>query len=131
MPKSILNDEYCEEYSFPQIFPKGKLGYKVRRKIPYSPAKYFNWRLFNYSQKFALYTNYIFFARNILQSLRLMGQINIAMWKVSGVPLNAGVLNNSFFNKKVKQWVSNDSAFRFMSSIKGTIILEKSLNRRF
>ena len=47
------------------------------------------------------------------------------MWKVSGVPLNAGVLNNSFFNKTVKQWVSNDSTFRFMSSIKGTIILEK------
>ena len=42
------------------------------------------------------------------------------MRKVSGVSLNAGVLNNSCFNETVKQWVSNDQAFRFMSSIKGT-----------
>ena len=42
------------------------------------------------------------------------------MRKVSGVSLNAGVLNNSCFNETVKQWVSNDQAFRFMSSVKGT-----------
>ena len=42
------------------------------------------------------------------------------MQKVSGVSLNAGVLNNSCFNETVKQWISNDKAFRFMSSIKGT-----------
>ena len=42
------------------------------------------------------------------------------MQKVSGVSLNAGVLNNSCFNETVKQWVSNDQAFRFMSPIKGT-----------
>ena len=42
------------------------------------------------------------------------------MRKVSGVSLNAGVLNNSCFHETVKQWVSNDQAFRFMSSIKGT-----------
>ena len=42
------------------------------------------------------------------------------MRKVYGVSLNAGVLNNSCFNETVKQWVSNDQAFRFMSSIKET-----------
>ena len=41
------------------------------------------------------------------------------MRKVSDVLLNAGVLNNSCFNGTVKQWVSNDQAFRFMSSIRG------------
>ena len=78
IPKSILNDEYCEELSFPHLFPTGKFGYKVRRKIPLSPVKYFNQRLLNYSQKFASDTDYIFFARNILQSLSLKKQINIA-----------------------------------------------------
>ena len=42
------------------------------------------------------------------------------MRKVSGVSLNAGVLNSSCFNEAVKQWVSHDRAFSFMSSIKGT-----------
>ena len=109
MPKSILNDEYFEELSFPHLFPTGKFGYKVRRKILLSPVTYFNQRLLNYSQKFASDTDYIFFARNILQSLSLKEQINIAMRKVSGVSLNAGVLNNSCFNETVKQWVSDDS----------------------
>ena len=120
MPKSILNDEYYEELSFPHLFPTGKFGYKVRRKVTLSPVKYFNQRLLNYSQKFASDTDYIFFACNILQCLSLNEQINIVMRKVSGVSLNAGVLNNSCFNEAVKQWVSNDQGFRFMSSIKGT-----------
>ena len=120
LPKSILNDEYCEELSFPHLFPTGTFGYKVRRKIRLSPVKYFNQRLLNYSQKFASDTDYIFFARNILQSVSLKRQINIAIRKVASVSLNAGVLNNPCFNETVKQWVSNDQAFRFMSSIKGT-----------
>ena len=42
------------------------------------------------------------------------------MRKVPGVSLNTGVLNNSCFNETVQQWVSNDQAFRFMNSVKGT-----------
>ena len=110
--KPILNDEYCEELCFPHVFPTGKLDYKVRRKVPFNPVKYFNQRLFNYSQKFASDTDYIFFARNILQSLSLKKQVNIAMLKFSGVSLNAGVLNDSYFNETVKQWVSNDQDVR-------------------
>ena len=59
--------------------------------------------------------DYIFYAHNILQNMGLKEQINIAMRKVSGVSSNTGVLNNSCFNETVKQWVSNDHAFRFMS----------------
>ena len=119
LPKPILNDEYCEELIFPHVFSTGKFGYKVQRKIPLSPVRYFNQRLLNYCQKFASDTDYIFFARNILQSLSLKEQINIAMRKVSDILLNAGVLNNSCFNGTVKQWLSNDQAFRFMSSVRG------------
>ena len=28
-PKSILNDEYCEEINFSHHFPTGKFGYKA------------------------------------------------------------------------------------------------------
>ena len=45
--KFIFNDEYCKELSFPHLFPTGKFGCKVRRKIPLSPVKYFNQRLLN------------------------------------------------------------------------------------
>ena len=58
-PKSILNDEYWGELSFPHLFPTGKVGYNVRRKVPLSRVKYFNQRLLNYSQKFDSDTDYI------------------------------------------------------------------------
>ena len=32
--KSILNDRYCEEVSFPHPFPRGKSGYPVPRDTP-------------------------------------------------------------------------------------------------
>ena len=39
-PTSILIDKYCENFAFPCLFPKGKYGYKVERKIKLSPLKY-------------------------------------------------------------------------------------------
>ena len=39
-PTSLLNDKYCENFAFPCLFPKGKYGYKVERKIKLSPLKY-------------------------------------------------------------------------------------------
>ena len=68
-------------------------------KMFLSPVKHFNQRLLNYSQKFALDKDYIFFVRNITQNKSLKKIINIAIQKVSGVSLNAGVLNNSYFNE--------------------------------
>ena len=73
LSKSILNDEYCEEISFPHLFPKGKVGYKVRRKIPLSPVKYINQRLLNYSQNFASDTDYIFFCPQYSAKLEFEG----------------------------------------------------------
>ena len=31
-PKSVLNDKFCEELSFPHLFPTGKYGYQVQRE---------------------------------------------------------------------------------------------------
>ena len=98
-------------------------------KMFLSPVKHFNQRLLNYSQKFASDKDYILFVRNIMQNKSLKEIINIAIQRVSGVSLNAEVLNNSYFNETVRQWASNDQAFRFMSSIKG-IHIGKNLNQR-
>ena len=52
-PKSMLNDEFCEELVFPYLFPRVRFGYKVEGDIKLSPTKYFNQRLLNYTQLFA------------------------------------------------------------------------------
>ena len=48
-PKSILNDQFCEEPAFPYLFLAGKFGYRVKRDVKLSPIKYFNQRLLHYS----------------------------------------------------------------------------------
>ena len=60
-PISMLTDENCEELSFPHLFPSGKVGYKTDRNIKLTPARYFNRRLLNYTQKFASDSDYIYF----------------------------------------------------------------------
>ena len=70
-PTSILNDKYCEELAFPCLFPEGKFGYKVERKIKLSPVKYFNQRLLNHTQIFASDPDYIFVALSVTQQLKL------------------------------------------------------------
>ena len=82
-PISMLTDENCEEpSSFPHLFPSGKFGYKTDRNIKLTPARYFNQRLLNYTQKFASDSDYIFFLSSFLQHMKLNSQINIAMQKV-------------------------------------------------
>ena len=115
-------DKFCEELSFPHLFPTGKFGYNVQRPVTLKPVKYFNQRLLHYTQKFASDSDYIFFARNILQTINLQENINIAMRKVSGASLHAGLFDKSStsFRESVQKFVESDSAFRFMNSIKGT-----------
>ena len=41
-PVLVLNDDHCEELTFPYLFLTGKFGYKVKREVPLTPVKYFN-----------------------------------------------------------------------------------------
>ncbi|XP_066925712.1 uncharacterized protein [Clytia hemisphaerica] len=118
-PISVLHDENCEMLAHPHLFPKGKFGYKVERDVKLSPSKYFNQRLLNYTQKFASDPDYIFFANFVTQQVSLTNQINVAMRKVAGSNLNAGMLSQNF-KETVRQFIANDKAFAFMSTVKGT-----------
>ena len=118
--KSILNGKFCEELSFPHPFPTGKSGRKVQTEKTLSPVKYFNQRLLNYTQKFASDTDYIFFARNVLQNKNMLEQINIARSKVSALTLRAGLLNNPNISDTLNQYFENDQTHAFVNSIKGT-----------
>ena len=77
------------------------LIYRVKRGVKLSSVKYFNQKLLHYSQKFAAKSDYIFFARNILQNGGLQQQLNIAMRKVTGV-LNAGSFKSVKSRETVK-----------------------------
>ncbi|XP_066926174.1 uncharacterized protein [Clytia hemisphaerica] len=118
-PISILRDENCELLAHPYLFPKGRFGYKTERDVKLSPSKYFNQRLLNEKQSFASDADYIFYACSVLQQLSLTNQINIAMKKVAGSNLSAGVLSQNF-KETVKQFIANDKAFAFMSTVKGS-----------
>ena len=119
-PKSILNDEFCGELSFPHLFPTGKIGYKDKRNINLRPVKYFNQILWHFSQKFASDTDYIFFARSVLQNLSMQEQLNVAVLKISTPALKAGFFNNTNFMEAIREYVENDQTFTFKNSIKGT-----------
>ena len=118
-PTSISNDKYCEELTVPCLFPKGKFGCKVERKIKLSPVKYFNQCLLNYTKIFASDLDYIFFALSVTQQLKLQSQINIALKKICSGHLTAGVLYQNF-SERVKSFIVNSEAYDFINTIKGT-----------
>ena len=59
-PVLVLNDDHCEELTFPYLFLTGKFVYKVKREVPLIPVKYFNQWLLNVRQSFASDEDYIF-----------------------------------------------------------------------
>ena len=61
----------------------------------------------------------IFFAHAVTQHLNLNNRINIAMQKVKGNGLTAGMMSSNF-KERVKSLIANDNAFTFMNTLKGT-----------
>ena len=81
-PISMLMDQYCEEFAFPYLLPRGHFGYNVERDTQLSASKYFNQRLLNYTQRFASVPGYILFAHSVLQQKQLTSNINMTMKKI-------------------------------------------------
>ena len=111
-PKSILNDEFCGELSFPHLFPTGKIGYKDKRNI--------NLRYINLVRNLLVIQTTFFFARSVLQNLSMQEQLNVAVLKISTPALKAGFFNNTNFMEAIREYVENDQTFTFKNSIKGT-----------
>ena len=118
-PISILNDTSCGEMAHLHLFPTGKFGYKVKRDVLLTPSKYFNQQLLNYSQHFASDPDYLFFVHSVMQKIQLNDQISTAMRKITSNSLNAVMLSSNFTGT-VQQFIAQDKAYSFMSSIKGT-----------
>jgi len=98
---------------------KVNLDININVKFSSAHQKYFNQRLRLYTKIFFRLWLHIFFANTIIQSASLSNQINVAMRKVSSVSINAGMLSQNF-KETVRQFIANDKAFAFMSTVKGT-----------
>ena len=118
-PFSILNDEFCEEQTFPSLLHKSKFGYKPLRDIPISPVRYFNQRFLNFNQYFALDADYIFFARSVHEQHDLGLSIKFTMHKFKQGALTAGTVESDF-KGTLDRFIAKGIAFSFMSSVKGT-----------
>ena len=112
-----LNDKSCEEPAFPYIFPMSTFGYRVSREIKPSRSKYFNQRLFNYTQLFASDPDYTFFALSMTQHFKFQSQINVRMKKLCSGNLTAGVLLQ-ILSERVKSFIAKDEACHFMRIMK-------------
>ena len=104
------------EMTHSHLFPIGKFGYKVKRDVPLTPSKHFNQQLLNYSQHFA---SEPFYVHSVMQNIQLNDQISITLRKITSNSVNTKMLSNNF-KTTVQQFISQDKAYSFMSSIKGT-----------
>ena len=118
-PVSLMHDEFCEELSFPTLFPKGRFGYKVERRVKLTPTKYFNARLLHYSGRYAVNPEYIFFAQFLIEQKKVSDSINIALKKTHGESLIASNVKRN--SKKLKHLMFTDQAYLFMQNIPGSL----------
>ena len=125
-PVHFMQDKYCEELAFRVLFPMGRFGYQVERRVKLSPTKYFNARLLNYTGKFAANPEYLFFAQYITEQKKVQDSINIALKKVSGHRLTASQVRN-MSNDTMNHLIFSDQAYYFMKNIPGSPAYWKTL----
>ena len=113
-PSSMLQDKYCEELAFPYLFSNYQFEYRVEREVKFSPLKYFNQQLLNYTQLSVSDSHYIFFSLFVTKQLKLNSQINIVIKKLSGKNLKAGAYVGKF-TETVRSFISKDEVYNFMS----------------
>lgn len=117
-PVSFMTDKHCEELAFPVLFPKSRFGYTAERSVNLSPSKYFNAHLLHYSGRFAMNTEYLFFAQFILEQKKVSDSINIALSKLHGQSLTASVLRSNA--QRLQNLVFHDQAYLFLRHVPGS-----------
>ena len=117
-PVSMMTDRHCEELAIAVLFPKGRFGYKMDRKEKLTAVRYFNARLLHYSGRFAMNSEYLFFAQFIIEQKKVSDSINIALKKLQGQPLTASQFRSN--EQYVKNLIFKDQAYLFLRGIPGS-----------
>ena len=81
--------------------------------------KVLNARLLNYTGRFSMNPEYLFFAQYIIEQKKVQESINIALKKIHGVPLTAFQVRH-MGNPALKNLVLSDQAYLFMREIPGS-----------
>ena len=115
LPISIWNDDFCEEFALPCLFPEENFEYKIDSQVKLSPLKYFNQWLLNYNQSGP---DYIFFGLSVTQQLKLQNQINIAMNNVCTGQITASMLSQNFVETD-KSFIAKYDVYHFRSAMTG------------
>ena len=117
-PVSFMSEKHCGELAFPVLFPKGRFGYTAERTVNLSPTKYLNACLLDYSGRFAMNPEYLFFAQFIIEQKKLSDSINIAPTKVHGQSLTASHLTSNA--QSLENLGYQNQAYLFLRQIQGT-----------
>ena len=76
-----MRNEHFDVKAFPDKHPTGRYGLHQNRPIKLAPVYYFNQRLLNKDQRFAMDMAYIFMAQQYIQRHSLESQINVCSQK--------------------------------------------------
>ena len=99
-PVSILGDKFCEEQTFPCLFPTVKFLHNTPCDI--SVSQYFN-------QHFLSDADYIFFAKSVCEQHHMRSSVNFAMHKIKLGALTAGTDKNDL-KGTIERFITSDNA---------------------
>ena len=108
-----MTDKYCEELTFPVLFPKGEFRYTVECDVKLSPVKYFKTRLLDHSASFENKPEYLVLAQFIMEQKQASESINIALKKIHGQPLTASQVR-SIDAPNLRNLIYQDQAYYFI-----------------
>ena len=134
-PVSFFRVPKLEAMAFPVQFPTGMNTLDVTQRLrKLTPSRYFNARLFSADNRFALDSNYIFFAQFITEMYLANSSMSIQLRKGKpmtrdGRKITAKMLQDK---REVEKLVRNKDATRFMQPLRGTpAYWEKTLRDLF
>ena len=122
-PVSFFRVPKLEAMAFPVQFPTGMNTLDVTQRLrKLTPSRYFNARLFSADNRFALDSNYIFFAQFITEMYLANSSMSIQLRKGKpmtrdGRKITAKMLQDK---REVEKLVRNKDATRFMQPLRGT-----------
>ncbi|KAL2076325.1 hypothetical protein ACEWY4_028077 [Coilia grayii] len=122
-PVSFFKTPKLESMAFPVQFCTGRNTIdEADRPRKISPSRYFNTRLFSVDNRFAMDTNYIFFAQFVTEMHLAMSSMSIQLRKgkiltKDGRRITTSLLKNQ---DEVQKLVRHGEATRFMQPLRGT-----------
>ena len=121
-PVNFFKTPKLESMAFPVQFNTGKNTLDEDRPRKLSPSRYFNARLFSADNRFAVDSNYIFFAQFVTEMNLAMSSMSIQLRKGKVFTKDGKKITTSLLKSQneVQKLVRHGDATRFMQPLRGT-----------